>query len=97
MNTLIIGNTHHKQRDSRRGLSWPHSTGVTIENTIVAGNTINSNGADVGDAVTPGTTGINFFGAATAAGAAAMTGTQIYGNTISGEDYAIMPTVVTTR
>jgi parallel beta-helix repeat protein len=89
-NTLIVGNTI-----THNGIPGVvmhgHSTAITIENTIVAGNTINNNGADVGDATTNGeTTGINFFGASTNGGAAAMSGTQIYGNTISSEDYAIV-------
>jgi parallel beta-helix repeat protein len=88
-NTLIIGNTI--THNGIPGVVFhAHSTAVTIQNTIVAGNVINNNGADVGDAVTPGTTGINFFGAATGGAAAQMSGTQIYGNTISGEEYAII-------
>ena len=88
-NTLIIGNTI--THNGIPGVVFhAHSTGVTIENTVVAGNIINNNGTDGGDAATPGTTGINFFGAATGGGAAQMSGTQIYGNTISGEDYAII-------
>ena len=88
-NTLIIGNTI--THNGIPGVVFhAHSTAVTIQNTIVAGNTINNNGADVGDGVTPGTTGINFFGSAASGGAAQMSGTQIYGNNISGEDYGII-------
>jgi parallel beta-helix repeat protein len=66
--------------------------GVNLENTVVTGNTISGNGADTGDAETPGTTGINVFGAAATSTAAAanLTGVQIYGNTITNEAYAIV-------
>src|ERR1700683_4068195 len=66
--------------------------GVNLENTVVTGNTISGNGADTGDAETPGTTGINVFGAAATSTAAAanLTGVLIYGNTITKEAYAIV-------
>jgi parallel beta-helix repeat protein len=89
VNTLIVGNT--LTHNGIPGVVFhAHSTGVTIQNTIVAGNTITNNGSDVGDAATPGTTGINFFGSAALGGAATMTGTQIYGNNITGQDYSII-------
>lgn len=90
MNTLIIGNTI--TNNGIPGVVFHgHNSGDIIGNTIVAGNTISGNGADVGDGVTPGTTGINFFGAHTASPLVpgGLTGTQIYGNTISNEDDAI--------
>jgi parallel beta-helix repeat protein len=66
--------------------------GVNLSNTVISGNTISYNGADTGDALTPGTTGINVFGTAagSANAAAVLTGTQIYGNTISNEAYAVV-------
>jgi parallel beta-helix repeat protein len=66
--------------------------GVNLEDTIITGNTISGNGADTGDAETPGTTGINVFGAAASGKAAAanLTGVLIYGNTITKEAYAIV-------
>jgi parallel beta-helix repeat protein len=89
MNTLIIGNTI--TNNGIPGVVFHgHSPTPTIENTIVAGNTISGNGADVGDAVTPGTTGINFFGAHTSSAPGGLLGTQIYGNTISDQQYDII-------
>jgi hypothetical protein len=67
-----------------------HNSADIIENTVVVGNTISGNGQDVGDAATPGTTGINFFGAHTSSVPGGLTGTVIYGNTISNEDAAII-------
>jgi parallel beta-helix repeat protein len=66
--------------------------GVNLVDTIITGNTISGNGADTGDAETPGTTGINVFGAAASGKAAAanLTGVLIYGNTITKEAYAIV-------
>jgi parallel beta-helix repeat protein len=90
MNTLIIGNTI--TNNGIPGVVFHgHNSGDIIGNTIVAGNTISGNGADVGSTATPGTTGINFFGAHTASPLVpgGLTGTQIYGNTISNEDDAI--------
>jgi hypothetical protein len=68
-----------------------HSATDNIQNTIVVGNTISGNGADTNDALTAGTTGINFFGAHTVSPLVpgGLSGTQIYGNTISNEDDAI--------
>jgi parallel beta-helix repeat protein len=88
-NTLIIGNTI--TNNGIPGVVFHgHSSGDTIQNTIVAGNTISGNGADVGDASTNElTTGINFYGAHTSSVPGGLTGTQIYGNTISNEDNAI--------
>jgi parallel beta-helix repeat protein len=87
-NTLIVGNTI--TNNGIPGVVFHgHNSADTIANTIVAGNTISGNGADVGDGVTPGTTGINFFGAHTSSVPGGLTGTQIYGNTISNEDDAI--------
>ncbi|MFZ0299367.1 MAG: NosD domain-containing protein [Candidatus Sulfotelmatobacter sp.] len=90
-NTLIIGNTI--TNNGIPGVVFHgHNSADAIQNTIVAGNTISGNGADVGDAATGGlTTGINFFGAHTASPLVpgGLTGTQIYGNTISNEDDAI--------
>src|SRR6202050_1166874 len=65
--------------------------GVNLENTVVTGNTISGNGADTGDAETPGTTGINVFGAAASGKAAAanLTGVLISGKTITKQAYAI--------
>jgi parallel beta-helix repeat protein len=88
-NTLIIGNTI--TNNGIPGVVFHgHSSGDAIQNTIVAGNTISGNGSDVGDAATPGTTGINFFGAHTVSIPGGLSGTQIYGNTISNEDDAII-------
>ncbi len=88
-NTLIIGNTI--TNNGIPGVVFHgHNPGDTIENTIVAGNTISGNGQDVGDAATPGTTGINFFGAHSISTPGGLSGTQIYGNTISNEDDAII-------
>ncbi len=88
-NTLIIGNTI--TNNGIPGVVFHgHNSADSIANTIVAGNTISGNGADVGDGVTPGTTGINFFGAHTVSVPGGLTGTQIYGNTISNEDDAII-------
>jgi parallel beta-helix repeat protein len=88
MNTLIIGNTI--TNNGIPGVVFHgHNPTDTIGNTIVAGNTISGNGADVGDGVTAGTTGINFFGAHSATVPGGLSGTQIYGNTISNEDDAI--------
>jgi parallel beta-helix repeat protein len=66
--------------------------GVNLTDTVIVGNTISGNGADTGDAETPGTTGINAFGAAASGKAAAanLTGIQIYQNTITKEAYAIV-------
>jgi parallel beta-helix repeat protein len=74
------------------GHSDAGTPGVNLENTVIVGNTISFNGADTGDAETPGTTGINLFGAAATktAAAALLQGTQVYGNTISNEAYAIV-------
>jgi parallel beta-helix repeat protein len=93
--TIIINNTlTHNGLPGVvfHGHSNGGSPGVAIEDTVVADNTINNDGADTGDAVTPGTTGINFFGAAAAkpAAAASLLNTQIYGNTITAEAYAIV-------
>ncbi|HEY1657413.1 MAG TPA: hypothetical protein VGG14_03645 [Candidatus Sulfotelmatobacter sp.] len=87
-NTMIIGNTI--TNNGIPGVVFHgHNSADTIANTIVAGNTISGNGSDVGDGVTTGTTGINFFGAHTSTVPGGLTGTQIYGNTISNEDDAI--------
>ena len=88
-NTLIIDNTI--TNNGIPGVVFHgHNSADSIANTIVAGNTISGNGADVGDATTNGlTTGINFFGAHTSTVPGGLTGTQIYGNTISNEDDAI--------
>jgi parallel beta-helix repeat protein len=87
-NTMIIGNTI--TNNGIPGVVFHgHNSGDAIQNTIVAGNTISGNGADVGDAVTLGTTGINFFGAHTSSVPGGLSGTQIYGNTISEEQYDI--------
>ncbi|MGA8273596.1 MAG: hypothetical protein WB919_18685 [Candidatus Sulfotelmatobacter sp.] len=88
-NTMIIGNTI--THNGIPGVVFHgHNSGDTISGTIVAGNTISGNGQDVGDAATPGTTGINFFGAHTASIPGGLSGTQIYGNTISNEEDAII-------
>jgi parallel beta-helix repeat protein len=87
--TMIIGNTI--TNNGIPGVVFHgHNSADAIQNTVVAGNTISGNGADVGDAITPGTTGINFFGAHTASVPGGLTGNQIYGNTISNEDDAII-------
>jgi parallel beta-helix repeat protein len=88
-NTMIIGNT--LTHNGLPGVVFHgHNGADAIENTIVAGNTINGNGTDTGDAATPGTTGINFFGAHTSSAPGLLTGTQIYGNTISDQEYDIV-------
>lgn len=87
-NTMIIDNTF--TNNGIPGVVFHgHNSGDFILNTVVAGNTISGNGQDVGDGATQGTTGINFFGAHTVSVAGGLTGTQIYGNTISNEDNAI--------
>jgi nitrous oxidase accessory protein NosD len=66
--------------------------GVNLSNTVIVGNSISYDGADTGDAATPGTTGINLYGtpAGTSNAAAVLTGVLIYGNTISNEAYAVV-------
>jgi parallel beta-helix repeat protein len=88
-NTMIIGNTI--TNNGIPGVVFHgHSPTDVIANTIVAGNMISGNGADVGDAATGGlTTGINVYGAHSSTVPGLLTGTQIYGNTISNEDDAI--------
>jgi parallel beta-helix repeat protein len=88
-NTMIIGNTF--TNNGLPGVVFHgHNSGDTMSGTIVAGNTISGNGQDVGDAATPGKTGINFFGAHTSTVPGGLSGSQIYGNTISNEDDAII-------
>jgi parallel beta-helix repeat protein len=86
---MIIGNTI--TNNGIPGVVFHgHNSADAIQNIVVAGNTISGNGADVGDAATGGlTTGINFFGAHTATVPGGLSGTVIYGNTISNEDDAI--------
>lgn len=62
-----------------------HTTlaGQNLNNNLVAGNIISGNGADTGDAATPGKTGINLFGAAP------IFGTVIAENAISNEQVDI--------
>jgi len=61
-----------------------HAAGENIQNNVIVGNTIQFDGADTGDAATPGPTGINVFGVS------ADSGTLIYQNTISNESYDIV-------
>lgn len=58
-------------------------TGQNLDDNLVAGNVIFGNGADTGDAATPGPTGINVFGAAP------ITGTVIVQNVIRKEEIDI--------
>lgn len=62
-----------------------HTTfaGQNLNNNLVAGNFIENNGADTGDAKTPGPTGINVFGAAP------ISGTVIAENQIANEQVDI--------
>jgi parallel beta-helix repeat protein len=61
-----------------------HVPGQEVNDNMVVGNTIMNNGTDTGDAVTPGTTGINVYAAGP------VTGNILSGNTIRKDSYDVV-------
>ncbi|MGH9687664.1 MAG: right-handed parallel beta-helix repeat-containing protein [Candidatus Acidiferrales bacterium] len=76
---VIIGNT--LTRNGLPGVAFhSHDPFDNLNDNVIAGNKIWGNGADTADALTPGTTGINVFGASP------ITGTIVTENVITGQD-----------
>jgi parallel beta-helix repeat protein len=76
---VIIGNT--LTRNGLPGVAFhSHDPFDNLNDNVIVGNHISGNGADTADAATPGTTGINVFGASP------ITGTIITENVIFGQD-----------
>jgi parallel beta-helix repeat protein len=79
IDNTLIGNGNAGVAMHNHGFAPSPAPGVNLNDNVIAGNHFSGNGADSGDAATPGTVGINILSAAP------ITGTVVSQNTFDNE------------